>query len=166
MAQSKNVRVVLSPSEGACSARAWITRRSGSVAAPTSHSSGRRSAYRSGTVPARRRARCVIVASRLLLIGRLPTARLSSGAMTGKDGARTHAQRSPQRACGSGNEHEREDGAGPSLPKRQCEFADAVAAACDAPLAPDAAAGSLSAPRSALKRVAGEYDAFPGFRHV
>ena len=74
--------------------------------------------------------------------------------------ARTHAQRSPERAGGSGNEHEREDGDGPSAPKRQGALAAAFAEAASAPPAQNAAAGATAPPTSALKRAAGTYGTY------
>ena len=81
--------------------------------------------------------------------------------MSDKDGARTHEQRSPDKAHGSGDEHRREDGDGPSDPKRLLVMALGVAEASEAPPADDAAGRALSPPRSALKRVGGAYDPFP-----
>ena len=74
-----------------------------------------------------------------------------------KGKGRKHSERSPTKAHGTPAEAQCKDGAVPPPAKRQTAFYEAVAAASEATPEQNAAGGDTSPPRSAIKRVAGEY---------
>ncbi len=77
--------------------------------------------------------------------------------------ARPHSQRSPLRAHGSGSRGEEDDSAGPSSPKRQAIFCEAIAEASQAAAEQNATGDNPAPPRSSLKRAMGEFDTSTDF---